>query len=154
MEILVAAQLRAMSFKARVTPKRGRDVIASPDGLGFQTPRIIGEVKHRLQGTDSRTAAYYLSAIRARGNGGRYGMRARLLGERGRGARSVVCASSIERTSARASCSRRRARSTKDGGAVREWASRHCRIQACTHSDNPPRPLMRRARVQSSGSRT
>jgi restriction system protein len=50
MELLVAAVLRAMGYKARVTPKgpdRGRDVLASPDGLGFQQPRIIGEVKHR-----------------------------------------------------------------------------------------------------------
>lgn len=50
MERLVAAILRAMGYKARVTPTgpdRGRDVIASPDGLGFKQPRIIGEVKHR-----------------------------------------------------------------------------------------------------------
>lgn len=50
MESLVASLLRAMGYKARVTPKgpdRGRDVIASPDGLGFQHPRIIAEVKHR-----------------------------------------------------------------------------------------------------------
>lgn len=50
MEVLVASVLRAMGYKARVTPKgpdRGRDVIASPDGLGFQQPRIIAEVKHR-----------------------------------------------------------------------------------------------------------
>ena len=47
---LIAALLRAMGFKARVTPKgpdRGRDVIASPDGLGLQQPRIVAEVKHR-----------------------------------------------------------------------------------------------------------
>jgi len=50
MERLVAALLRAMGYKARVTPKgpdRRRDVLASPDGLGFQSPRIIAEVKHR-----------------------------------------------------------------------------------------------------------
>ena len=50
MEQVVASLLRAMGYKARVTPKgpdRGRDVIASPDGLGFQHPRIIAEVKHR-----------------------------------------------------------------------------------------------------------
>jgi restriction system protein len=50
MELLVASLLRAMGYKARVTPKGpdgGRDVFASPDGLGFQTPRIIAEVKHR-----------------------------------------------------------------------------------------------------------
>jgi restriction system protein len=50
MEELVAAVLRALGYKARVSPKgpdRGRDVIASPDGLGFQSPRVIAEVKHR-----------------------------------------------------------------------------------------------------------
>jgi restriction system protein len=50
MESLTAALLRAMGYKTRVTPKgpdQGRDVVASPDGLGFQAPRIIVEVKHR-----------------------------------------------------------------------------------------------------------
>ncbi len=50
MEHLTAAVLRGMGYKARVTPKgpdRGRDVIASPDGLGFSSPRIVAEVKHR-----------------------------------------------------------------------------------------------------------
>ena len=49
-EQLVAAVLRAMGYKARVTPKgpdRGVDVIASPDGLGLEEPRIKAEVKHR-----------------------------------------------------------------------------------------------------------
>jgi len=50
MEFLVASLLRAMGYKARVTPKgpdKGRDVLASPDGLNFQQPRIVAEVKHR-----------------------------------------------------------------------------------------------------------
>lgn len=50
MERLVAALLRAMGYKTRVTPKgpdRGVDVFASPDGLGLQEPRIKAEVKHR-----------------------------------------------------------------------------------------------------------
>lgn len=50
MERLVASILRAMGYKARVTPKgpdRGVDVIASPDGLGLEEPRIKAEVKHR-----------------------------------------------------------------------------------------------------------
>lgn len=50
MEELTAALLRGMGYRARVTlkgPDRGRDVTASPDGLGFQTPRIMAEVKHR-----------------------------------------------------------------------------------------------------------
>jgi restriction system protein len=47
---LVATILQAMGFKARISPKgpdRGVDVFASPDGLGFQEPRIKVEVKHR-----------------------------------------------------------------------------------------------------------
>lgn len=50
MEHLVAGILRAMGYKTRVSrtgSDRGRDVIASPDGLGFEHPRIIVEVKHR-----------------------------------------------------------------------------------------------------------
>jgi restriction system protein len=50
MEHLVAAILRAMGYKTRVTPvgpDRGVDVLASPDGLGLQEPRIKAEVKHR-----------------------------------------------------------------------------------------------------------
>lgn len=47
---LVAAVLRAMGFKTKVSPPgsdRGVDVLASPDGLGLMEPRIKVEVKHR-----------------------------------------------------------------------------------------------------------
>jgi restriction system protein len=50
MQDLVAALMRAMGYKTRISargPDRGVDVIASPDGLGFQEPRIKVEVKHR-----------------------------------------------------------------------------------------------------------
>lgn len=50
MQSLVAGLLRAMAYKTRISPKgsdRGKDIIASPDGLGFEQPRIIVEVKHR-----------------------------------------------------------------------------------------------------------
>ena len=50
MQDLVAAILRAMGFKPRVSPPgpdRGLDIFASPDGLGLQEPRIKAEVKHR-----------------------------------------------------------------------------------------------------------
>lgn len=50
LEHLVAALLRGMGYRTRVTPRgpdRGVDVFASPDGLGFQEPRIKVEVKHR-----------------------------------------------------------------------------------------------------------
>lgn len=50
MQELVAGLLRAMGYKTRVSPKgadRGKDIQASPDGLGFEEPRILVEVKHR-----------------------------------------------------------------------------------------------------------
>ena len=52
MEELTAAILRAMGYRARVSPKgpdRGVDVYASRDGLGLETPRIKAEVKHRVR---------------------------------------------------------------------------------------------------------
>ena len=54
LQILVAGVLRAMGYKTRISPAgsdRGKDIIASPDGLGFEDPRIIVEVKHRPQST-------------------------------------------------------------------------------------------------------
>lgn len=51
-EHLVAGLLRAMGYKTRVSPKgpdRGQDIIASPDGLGLEPPRIIVECKHRTK---------------------------------------------------------------------------------------------------------
>ena len=50
MQELVAGILRAMGYKARVSPAgpdRGKDIVASPDGFGFESPRIVVEVKHR-----------------------------------------------------------------------------------------------------------
>jgi restriction system protein len=50
MQELVAGVLRAMGYKTRVSPHgadRGRDILASPDGLGLEQPRIAVEVKHR-----------------------------------------------------------------------------------------------------------
>lgn len=50
MEKLVAEILKAMGYKAKVSPvgpDRGVDVFASKDGLGFEEPRIKAEVKHR-----------------------------------------------------------------------------------------------------------
>lgn len=50
MQELVAGLLRAMGYKTTVSKPgsdRGRDIIASPDGFGFQDPRIVVEVKHR-----------------------------------------------------------------------------------------------------------
>jgi restriction system protein len=50
MQELVAGILRAMGYKTQVSPAgpdRGKDIIASPDGFGFENPRIVVEVKHR-----------------------------------------------------------------------------------------------------------
>lgn len=50
MQELVAGLLRAMGYKTRVSPSgpdRGKDIVASPDGFGFESPRIMVEVKHR-----------------------------------------------------------------------------------------------------------
>ena len=50
MQELVAGLLRAMGYKTRISaagPDRGKDIIASPDGFGFEQPRIVVEVKHR-----------------------------------------------------------------------------------------------------------
>jgi restriction system protein len=50
MQDLVAALLRALGYRTIVSPKgsdRGRDIIASRDGFGFERPRIVVEVKHR-----------------------------------------------------------------------------------------------------------
>ncbi len=47
---LVAALLRALGYRTKVSPPgadRGKDVFASPDGFGFELPRIVVEVKHR-----------------------------------------------------------------------------------------------------------
>ncbi|WP_313740622.1 restriction endonuclease [Pseudomonas sp.] len=51
MQELVAGILRAMGYKTLVSPAgadRGKDIIASPDGFGFEPPRIVVEVKHRV----------------------------------------------------------------------------------------------------------
>lgn len=50
MQELVAGILRAMGYKTEVSPHgpdRGKDIVASPDGFGFESPRIVVEVKHR-----------------------------------------------------------------------------------------------------------
>lgn len=49
MQQLMAGILRAMGYKTQVSPPgsdRGKDTVASPDGFGFEHPRIVVEVKH------------------------------------------------------------------------------------------------------------
>jgi restriction system protein len=50
MQEVVAALLRALGYRTIVSPAgpdRGKDIIASRDGFGFEQPRIVVEVKHR-----------------------------------------------------------------------------------------------------------
>jgi len=50
MQEIVAALLRALGYRTIVSPAgpdRGKDIVASRDGFGFEPPRIVVEVKHR-----------------------------------------------------------------------------------------------------------
>lgn len=50
MQTFVAGLLRATGYKTRISPQgsdRGKDIVASPDGLGLEQPRIVAEVKHQ-----------------------------------------------------------------------------------------------------------
>lgn len=63
MQELVAGLLRAMGYKTRVSPSgpdRGKDIVASPDGFGFESPRIIVEVKHRTASMGSQEIRSFL----------------------------------------------------------------------------------------------
>lgn len=63
MQELVAGILRAMGYKTQVSPPgadRGKDIIASPDGFGFENPRIVVEVKHRAQQMGSQDLRSFL----------------------------------------------------------------------------------------------
>jgi len=63
MQELVAGLLRAMGYKTRVSPSgpdRGKDIVASPDGFGFESPRIIVEVKHRTSAMGSQEIRSFL----------------------------------------------------------------------------------------------
>jgi restriction system protein len=72
MQELVAGLLRAMGYKTRVSPAgpdRGRDIIASPDGFGFQPPRIIVEVKHRKGTMGAPEVRSFVGGLRQNDNG-------------------------------------------------------------------------------------
>lgn len=75
MQDLVAGLLRAMGYKTRVSPSgpdRGKDIVASPDGFGFEQPRIIVEVKHRRGQMGSHEVRSFLAVIRHAGDKGLY----------------------------------------------------------------------------------
>ena len=72
MQELVAGLLRAMGYKTRVSPAgpdRGRDIIASPDGFGFQPPRIVIEVKHRKGTIGAPDVRSFVGGLRQNDNG-------------------------------------------------------------------------------------
>ena len=63
MQHLVAGILRAMKYKTKVSPPgsdRGKDIVASPDGFGFEHPRIVVEVKHRKERMGSEQIRSFL----------------------------------------------------------------------------------------------
>jgi len=63
MQQLVAGLLRAMGYKTLVSPDgpdRGKDIVASPDGFGFEAPRIVVEVKHRKESMGSQQIRSFL----------------------------------------------------------------------------------------------
>jgi len=63
MQELVAGLLRAMGYKTRISPSgsdRGKDIVASPDGFGFEDPRIVVEVKHRTAAMSSHEIRSFL----------------------------------------------------------------------------------------------
>jgi len=60
---LFAGILRAMGYRARVSPPggdRGVDIFASPDGLGLEEPRIFVEVKHHKAKMDAPALRSFL----------------------------------------------------------------------------------------------
>jgi len=72
MQELVAGLLRGMGYKTMISeagPDRGRDIVASPDGLGLQDPVIIVEVKHRSGQMGSKEVRSFLGGLRERQKG-------------------------------------------------------------------------------------
>ena len=72
MQELVAGLLRAMGYKTIVSPPgsdRGKDIIASPDGLGLEDPVIYVEVKHRNQSMSSSKIRSFKGALKKNNKG-------------------------------------------------------------------------------------
>lgn len=71
---LVAGVLRAMGFRALSNPPgrdRGVDIVAHPDPLGFERPRIKVQVKHRQDKATGPEMRSFLGVLRA-GDSGLY----------------------------------------------------------------------------------
>ncbi|MBT8232905.1 MAG: restriction endonuclease [Bacteroidia bacterium] len=72
MEELVAGVLRGMGYKTLLSPKggdRGKDIIASPDGLGLENPKIKVEVKHRKGSMGAPEIRNFLGGLRTNDRG-------------------------------------------------------------------------------------
>lgn len=72
MEELTAGLLRSMGYHARVMPTGpdgGRDVVASPDALGLESPRIVAEVKHRKGAMGTPAIRSFIGGLRAADRG-------------------------------------------------------------------------------------
>lgn len=75
MQEFVAGLARAMGYKLRISPAgshRGKDIIASPDGFGFEQPRIVVEVKHRPNTAKDAQAIRSFLGGRHKDDKGRY----------------------------------------------------------------------------------
>lgn len=67
MEYLVAGVLRSMGYKTSMTSRSsdgGRDIIASPDGLGLESPRIVVEIKHRKEAMSAPALRSFIGGLR------------------------------------------------------------------------------------------
>ena len=64
---LVAGVLRAMGYHTRVSPEgpdQGVDIVAYPDPLGFETPRVKVQVKHRRDRSGGPDVRNFLATLR------------------------------------------------------------------------------------------
>lgn len=72
MEELAAGLLRGMGYKTIISPAgpdRGKDVMASPDGLGLENPKIKVEVKHRKGVMGAPDIRNFLGGLRSTDRG-------------------------------------------------------------------------------------
>lgn len=64
---LVAGILRGMGYRTIVSPAgpdRGKDIVASPDGLGLENPKIKVEVKHRAGSMGAAQIRNFIGGLR------------------------------------------------------------------------------------------
>ncbi len=72
MQELTAGILRGMGYKTTISLKgadRGRDIQASPDGLGLEEPRIIVEVKHKSGQIGATEIRSFIAGLRQSNKG-------------------------------------------------------------------------------------